>query len=121
MPRTLLYHSFALAMSATSYFTVRSPKNIACSFAAPCLYPGADVAAETSTRPTKYANKHTNATTIVIVETCFNFTPRTGFGSTGATTAATATASANRAPEFLRRRLAGLTMDLAREMILLPD
>src|SRR5271163_2248366 len=87
MPKALLYHSLALAMSATSYFAVRNPKNIACSFAAPCLYRGADVAADTSTRPAKYANKHTKATTSVIVETCFNFTPRTGSTSTVATLA----------------------------------
>src|SRR5580692_1958217 len=119
MPNTLLYHSFALAMSATSYFAVRSPKNIACSFTAPCVYPGVDVAAETSTRPAKYANKHAKATTIVIVETCFNFTPRTGFSSTGATAAATPTV--NSVLVFLRRRLAGLTMDLERNIVLLPD
>src|SRR6202451_2353336 len=108
-------------MSATSYFAVRSPKNIACSFTAPRVYPGADVAAETSTRPAKYANKHTKATTIVIVETYFNFTPRTGFGSTGATPATTATPSVNGPLAFLCRRFAGLTMDLARDMNLLPD
>ena len=71
--------------------------------------------------PAKYANKHTKATTIVIVETCFNFTPRTGFGSTGATAAGTATPFPNCASEFLRRRFAGLTMDLERDMVLLPD
>src|SRR5580704_2125194 len=120
MPSALLYHSLAFAMSCTSYFAVRNPKNIACSFSATCVYPGTDVAADTSTRPAKYANKHTKATTIVIVETCFNFRPRTGFGLTGATAAATATPSANGAPEFLPRRLTGLTMDLARDMILLP-
>src|SRR5271154_2564469 len=122
MPNTLLYHSFALPMSATSYFAVRNPRNIACSFVALCTYPAVvDVAADTSTRPARYANKHRNATSIVIVETCFSFTPRTGFGSTGATAAAKATPSANRAPEFLPRRFAGLTTDLERDMILLPD
>src|SRR5271170_7240727 len=119
MPRTLLYHSLALAMSATSYFAVRNPKNIACSFAAPCLYRGADVAADTSTRPAKYANKHTKATTSVIVETCFNFTPRTGFASTGETLGGTP--SVKGVPAFLRRRFPGLTMDLERDMVLLPD
>jgi hypothetical protein len=55
------------------------------------------------------------------VETCFNFTPRTGFSSTGATAAAKATPSTNGALVFLRRRLAGLTMDLERNIVLLPD
>jgi hypothetical protein len=53
------------------------------------------------------------------VETCFNFTPRTGFSSTGATAAATPTV--NGVLVFLRRRLAGLTMDLERNIVLLPD
>src|SRR5580704_3187350 len=106
-------------MSATSYFTVRNPKNIACSVAALRAYPGADVAAETSTRPAKYANKHTKATTIVIVETCFNFTPRTVFSSTDAKVAAAA--SVRGAAAFLLLRFAGLTMDLERDMVLLPD
>jgi hypothetical protein len=106
-------------MSATSYFTVRNPKNIACSVAALRAYPGADVAAETSTRPAKYANKHTKATTIVIVETCFNFTPRTGLTSVGVILADTVSVCAK--ADFLRRRLDGLTMDLVPDMILLPD
>src|SRR5271156_6526274 len=40
--------------------------------------PGVDVAAETSTRPAKYANKQSTATSMVKVETCFSFTPRLG-------------------------------------------
>ena len=91
------------------------------SFASSLLAAGAPVAADTSTRPAKYANKHRKAATIVIVETCFNFMPRTGFASTGATAAAAATPSANCEPAFLRRRFAGLTMDLERDMLLLPD
>src|ERR1700723_2791257 len=106
-------------MSATSYFAVRSPKNIACSFTAPCVYPGADVAAETSTRPAKYANKHTKGAAIVIEDTCFNFTPRTVFSSTDAT--CPAAPSVRAAAAFLPRRFAVLTMDLERHMVLLPD
>src|ERR1700691_978324 len=119
MPSALLYHSLAFAMSCTSYFAVRNPKNIACSCAAPCMLPGTDVAADTSTRPAKYANKHTKATAIVIVETCFNFTPRTVFSSTDAKVAAAP--SVRGAAAFLLRRFAGLTMDLERDMVLLPD
>src|ERR1700722_3327445 len=118
MPSALLYHSLAFAMSCTSYFAVRNPKNIVCSFAALCGSPGVDVAADTSTRPARYANKHRNATTIVIVETCFNFTPRTGLTSTGATGAATASVGIE--ADFLRLRFAGLA-DLTRGMVLLLD
>src|SRR5580700_9890219 len=119
MPSALLYHCLAFAMSCTSYFAVRNPKNIACSFVALCTYPAADVAAETSTRPARYANKHRNAKMIVIVETCFNLTPRTGVNSTGATVAATVSVGA--AEDFLRLRFAGLAVDLMRGIVLLPD
>src|SRR5580693_8152198 len=119
MPKALLYHCLALAMSCTSYFAVRNPKNIACSLPALCAYPAVDVAADTSTRPARYANKHRNARIIVIVETCFNFTPRTGANSTGATVAATVSVGA--AEDFLRLRFAGLAVDLMRGMVLLPD
>src|ERR1700685_3397461 len=111
MPNTLLYPPSALPMPATSYFAVRNPKNIACSFVALCTYPAVvDVAADTSTRPARYANKHTNATTIVIVETCFSFTPRTGASSPRAmsTDATGATIdSVDAAAHFLRRQFAG--------------
>src|SRR5271154_3203084 len=124
MPNTLLYHSFALPMSATSYFAVRNPRNIACSFVALCTYPAVvDVAADTSTRPARYANKHRNATSIVIVETCFSFTPRTGATSPRAmsTDATGATVdSVGAEADFLRRRVAG-SADLTRGMLLLPD
>src|SRR5271166_3191222 len=116
MPRALLYHSLALAMSCTSYFAVRNPKNIACSFVALCTYPVVEVAADTSTRPARYANKHRNAAIIVIVETCFNFTPRTGATSTGATVAATVSSGGE--TDFLRLRFAGLATDLMRGMVL---
>src|ERR1700675_3725158 len=105
-------------MSATSYFAVRNPKNIPCSFVAPSAYPGTHLAAHTSPRPAKYANKHTKATTSVIVETCFNFTPRTALTSTG-TTGAT-TDSVGIEADFPRLRFTGLA-DLTRGMVLLPD
>src|SRR5580704_179863 len=119
MPSALLYHCLAFAMSCTSYFAVRNPKNIACSFVALCTNPAPDVAAETSTRPARYANKHRNANIIVIAETCFNFTPRTGLTSAGATLAATVCGGS--VADLLRRRLAGLAVDLMRGMLLLPD
>ena len=43
------------------------------------------MAAETSTRPAKYANKHSKATSMVKVETCFSFTPRFGGSAAGNT------------------------------------
>src|SRR5580704_10220552 len=118
MPSALLYHCLALAISCTSYFAVRNPKNIACSFVALCAYPAVEVAAETSTRPARYANKHRNAKIIVIVETCFNFTPRTGLTSTGETFATPDSVAAK--VDFLRRRRAGHAVDLMRGMLLLP-
>jgi len=57
-------------------------------FEAPCTARSpfdTDVAAETSTRPAKYANKHSSATSMVKVETCFSFTPRLGGSAIGAT------------------------------------
>ena len=45
---------------------------------------GVMMVAETSTRPAKYANKHSRATSMVKVETCFNFTPRLGATSINA-------------------------------------
>src|ERR1700733_12314545 len=119
MPSALLYHSLAFAISCTSYFAVRNPKNIACSFVALCTYPAADVAAETSTRPARYANKHRNTKIIVIVETCFSFTPRTGSTSTGERFATLDSVAVQ--ADFLRRRLPGLAVDLTRGMLLLPD
>src|ERR1700679_3290151 len=119
MPRALLYHCLALAMSCTSYFAVRNPKNIACSFVALCTYPAVEVAAETSTRPARYANKHRNAKIIVSVETCFNLTPRTCLTSAGETFATLDSVAAE--VDLLRRRLAGLAVDLIRGMLLLPD
>src|ERR1700683_103337 len=119
MPRALLYHSLAFAMSCTSYFAVRNPKNIVSSSEASCTYPAVDVAAETSTRPARYANKHRNANIIVIVETCFNFPPRTGLTSAGETFAATVSVGID--ADLLRRRLAGLAVDLMRGMLLLLD
>src|SRR5580698_6527480 len=86
MPSALLYHCLAFAMSCTSYFAVRNPKNIACSFVALCTNPAPDVAAETSTRPTLAA-----------------------------------TVCGGSVADLLRRRLAGLAVDLMRGMLLLPD
>src|ERR1039458_10524983 len=93
MPSTFAYHALAFARSFTWYAAVLNPLNMACSLPEPSDEP----AAETGGRPAANAARHSNAKSIVRVETVLNFKPRTGFVS--------ATAAGARNPRSEERRV----------------